>query len=131
MLDEQILYDSYAWQEFNFSNVRGIDPDQGLCLVIKHLSGSEACRILIRDEDATPTDTYLVQTEDAGQSWEAIPDGSMIFAVYGKVCTPGEPVVSNTYYLTNVEFKLRVGSDPAARADAGVQLLNQPEVTQP
>ena len=37
---EATLLDTYLRQEFTFSNVSGLSPDQGLCLVVRCLTGS-------------------------------------------------------------------------------------------
>jgi len=127
---ESTLTDYYLKQEFTFSGVSGLSPDRGLCLVIEHVWGSEACKVLIERSGFYSSRSNLVETADAGLSWSA-PDGqSMLFWVYGTITTAGEPTVEVTRYLQGTQIRLEVGDDAGPPIRTGVTMLNAPQVTE-
>ena len=130
VLKENTLTGTYTWREFSFANVSDLSPQQGLCLVIKHVTGSEACKILIQDKDFSSSRTNLIKTTNAGASWTAPSEESMLFCVYGTVTNAGEPDIQNTYYIRGVRIKLSVGDGAGESVSTGVRILNAPEVTE-
>ncbi len=129
-LDENMLTGSYTWQESSFANASGLSPSQGLCLVIKHAAGTEACEILIQDDHFYSSRTNLIKTTNGGVSWTAPSEQSMLFRVYGTVTTTGEPDIQNTYYIRGVRIKLSVSDGAGESVSTGVKILNKPEITQ-
>lgn len=136
VLGEKTLYEStlsplfWTLKEFDFSNVSGLSPGQKLCLILKWVSGTEACQVLIRDEYVPASSAGYMQSTDRGVSWTQYSDQSLLFRVHGTVTTEGQPQVETTYTVQTVNFTLRKGDDTQAVVHAGVQLLNGPEVMQ-
>lgn len=136
VLEDKTLQEStlsplyWSLQEFTFSNVSGLSPEHGLCLVLEWVSGTEACQVLIRDEDAPPAAPGFMRSTNQGIAWTRYSDQSLLFWVYGTVTTEGEPLIESTYYLDRVTVTLQAGTDAQSTVQAGVRLLNRPEVTQ-
>ncbi len=127
---ESDLTDTYLWQEFTFSNVSGLAPSQGMCLVLQFVSAdSHSCNVQYQSYGAWMFGTNLVRTASAGSSWISETDQSMLFHVYGTVTTPGSPETVNVYSLRGVDITLRVQDQPTASVQTSVEVLNGPEVT--
>ncbi len=127
LLDESTLTDSYASQEFLFSNVTGFTPGRGLCIVIMHISDAEACSIRI-DSNYSSSRSHMVQTTNGGSTWFAPAGESMIFDVYGTITSTGTPQPVETSYVESVRVKLRAGDLPGGVVSGSVRALNEPEV---
>jgi prepilin-type N-terminal cleavage/methylation domain-containing protein len=128
-LSESSLSDTYLWREFPFSKASGIAPTQGICLVLKWISDAHSCDAHYVATGVTMPNSNLVDSSNGGTSWTARTSQSLLFYVYGTMTAPTPPQTLHLYYLTGVQIKLRVGSDPNARVQTAVQILNQPEVT--
>lgn len=135
VLEEKTLLEStltwfYTTQEFTFSSVSGLSPQEGLCLVFKWISNGTACEILGQDEDVHTSNIRLSKSTNRGASWSTLYDESLLFRIYGTVTTSGEPLIENTYYLKTVGITLRTGSDEQTTVYTATKTLNKPEVTQ-
>ena len=135
VLEEKTLLEStlrwfYTTQEFSFSSVSGLSPQQGLCLVFKWISNGTACEILGRDKNVHTSNIRLSKSTNRGASWSTCYDKSLLFWIYGTVTTSGEPHIENTYYLKTVGITLRTGNDEQSMVCTAAQTLNKPEVTQ-
>jgi hypothetical protein len=127
---ESTLLPTYLDQEFTFSTAGGLSPTQGLCLVVRWVANDVACKVRARNGNVTDLNIALARSTDGGLTWAALPNQSMLFAVYGTVTTSTSPQVQNTYYLEGVDINLRTGGDSLAVVQTGVRLLNRPEVNQ-
>jgi type II secretory pathway pseudopilin PulG len=127
---ESTLLPTYLDQECTFSTVTGLSPTQGLCIVIKWVANDVACKVRVRNGNVADLNIALIRSTDGGLTWAALPNQSMLFAVYGTVTTSTSPQVQNTYYLEGVDVKLRTGGDSRSVVQSGVRLLNRPEVNQ-
>jgi hypothetical protein len=135
VLEEKTLLEStlrwyYTTQEFSFSSVSGLSPQQGLCLVFKWISNDTACKILGQDEDVYASDIRLSKSTNRGATWSRRYDESLFFWIYGTVTTEDEPQIENTYYLKTVGITLRTGNDQQSTVYAATKTLNKPEVIQ-
>jgi hypothetical protein len=126
---ESALLTTYSNQEFTFSTVGGLSPQQGLCLVIRWIANGTACRVRGRNSGVTASNIALVKTTNRGAAWSTLVGQSLFFTVYGTVTTAGTPQTQNTYSLSGVELKLRAGSDAQSIVQTGIKTLNRPEVT--
>ena len=113
-----------------YTQVYGLSPQQGLCLVFKWVSGNEACRILGRDRNVPVSSFFLAKSTDRSISWSPLSGQSLLFSVYGTVTTPGTPQIQNTYYLNGVGIRLKAGTDDQATVQTNVRTVNRPQVTQ-
>ena len=126
---ESALTLSCVVQEFDFSNVTDLSPDQGLCLVFKWISDGTACELHGQTSGATPADGHVLKSADSGLSWSVENGNSLLYAVYGTVKTPGTPLVETTQYLGGVTLTLQAGSDGQSVVQTGSRVLNEPEMT--
>ena len=97
---------------------------------MKHVSGTEACQILIRDDNVPSSIAGYMRSDNQGVTWTQYTDQSLLFWVYGTVTTVGEPQIQSTYALERVAISLQAGADDRSVVQTGVRLLNRPEVIQ-
>ncbi len=124
-LYESDLTDSYLWQEFAFSNVSALSPDDGLCLVLKFAAGSWPAASVRYDNVGVSGEFY---TYNAGADWGMTFNDELRHYVYGTYFTPGPPQTATRQYVMSVRVTLRTGSDPASRVVTTAQTLNCPEL---
>jgi hypothetical protein len=129
-LPEVTLLDTYLKQEFTFSNVSGLSPDQGLYLVIICLSGSYPARIRGQYKCVNESNIMLACTTNYGDSWWTFYDDSFLFSVYGTVTTSGQPQIQNTYTLESVGMSLRTGDNKQTTISTGLKTPDKPKVIQ-
>ncbi len=128
-LEETLNENTYLRQRFTFSDVSGLSPQKGLCLVLKPL-GSYPGLLWGQDGGVSTPNSYLVMSYDSGTSWSTRTSESLLFSVYGTVTTSGQPTIKNTYYVRAVQIKIRTGTDEQSTVYAGVKCINKPEVKQ-
>ena len=121
--EEDLSTDQSLWRQFEFTNVSGLAPGEGLCLVLQWAGDDHNVRF-----DNTGGSGRLV-TGDSGSSWTNESNTSMNYYVYGTVVTPG--VTAPPYLVRGVGIVLRSGSDPGSRISTAVAVLNEPWVDQP
>lgn len=119
------------WYEVAFSEVSGLSPGQGLCLVFEFATDpyweEYCCKIEYHDDGgATPPNTRMVETENGGSSWTSPVGKSLRFNVYGMVT--GSEAGGGVDRVSCLHVSLRTGPDPSTRVDTAVQVLNTPEV---
>jgi hypothetical protein len=87
------LPDAYAWREVSFSSVSGLDPAQGICLVITQASDTTGARVWYHESgSAMPQKTHWTQTTNTGDSWDQpVSNRDMYFYAYGTITTQGPP----------------------------------------
>lgn len=81
---------SYIWIEVPIGGVQGLDPTVGLCLVVKHVSGSGNSCIIEYEQNGSPMtpNCHWMTTSNSGSSWSTPNDTrDMRFYVYGTVTT--------------------------------------------
>jgi len=121
----------YVLKEVTYTQVSGLSPQEGLCLVLRWLSGDDgACKFLGQDQGVTAPNLVLYESPNKAVSWPVLSGQSLIFMVYGTVTAAGTPQIQNTYYLNAVGIRLRVGADTQATVQTSVRTVNSPEVTQ-
>lgn len=126
---ESSLSSAYAWQQFSFTNVSGIAPNAGLCLVMTTSDSDPSCDLRYQNSNATGSNMWFVQSGGSGSSWSIQSDADMLIYVYGTVTTP-DPVAYQ-YWLTSVRCALRVGGDGNSRLATSIRVLNEPQVNGP
>jgi hypothetical protein len=129
-LQESLLPLLYLVQEMTYTQVCGLSPQRGLCLVFRWQSDAEACKLLGQNKNVTAANVTLAKSTDGSVSWSVLPSQSLLFSVYGTVTTAGTPQIQNTYYLTAVGIRLRAGTDNQATVQTSARTINRPEVTQ-
>lgn len=117
--------------EYSLSNVSGLSPDQGICLVFRHVAGSgTACLLQGQNQNNTPEYGNLVESTDQGGSWSSYPNQTLVYTIYGTVTTPGAPQIEETNYVRAVRIELRSGADDQSTVRTSAHTLNRPEVVQ-
>ena len=134
VIDEGMLYESnltssFQWQQFTFSNVSGISPSTGLCLVVQWNADSQACDIQYQALLALDSNGMMVRTLNGGSLWLAPLAQDMIYYIYGTYSTTN-PVAYN-YWLTDVRLVLRSGSDTQGRVQTTIRTIDEPQVSGP
>ncbi len=113
-----------------FNNIKGLSPDMGVCLVIRHLQGpGDVVGVEYGGLLGLLGGTNLTVSNDGGSSWSTVTQ-SFTFYLYGRVVRPGHDIVTNTYTLQNIRATLgrRHEQHPST---ATVSLLNRVEVAGP
>jgi prepilin-type N-terminal cleavage/methylation domain-containing protein len=136
VLEEKSLQESGLWllyllQELTYTQVSGLSPQQGLCLVFGWASGDDgSCKLLGQNQGVTASNLALLKSTNKAVTWSSLPGQSLLFWVYGTVTTAGTPQIQNTYYLNGVGIRLKTGTDDRATVQTSVRIVNKPEVTQ-
>jgi len=124
---ESRLTDWYLWREFPFTNVDGLKPGRGLCLVIDSIfSDADLCDVRLDNKGA---DGGLLKTDNGESGWTFKDNQSLLYAVYGKVTTSTTPDPVTRTYLRGIGIRLRAGPDPATVVETAAPLFNAPEVS--
>ena len=90
---EDQLPDATGWFDVRFTQLDGLDPSQGLCLVIGYRSGSANAGLIQYEEGGSPMTpgTHWMTSNDAGSSFtNPVQHQDMCFRVYGTVLTEGQ-----------------------------------------
>lgn len=121
---------TYQWTYVDLDGAARLAADEGACLVIKHLSGSLPCHVLL---DGSPTgfvsDMSFVMSTDAGQNWGATTAMSLEFTVYGTYTTPDLVGDVTRTFAQRATLDVRAGDQSSSSVHSAVGLLNEPEVT--
>ena len=91
-VNESSLSSQMSWVNVPFTKVQGIDPSQGLCLVIAHRNGNNGIAVVqYEDGGGMTANTHWTTTNNLGFSYTA-PNTrqDMLFRVYGTVTTSGD-----------------------------------------
>ncbi|MHC4518142.1 MAG: hypothetical protein ACYTAS_06110 [Planctomycetota bacterium] len=128
---ESTLAAGFGRVEYSLSNVSGLSPDQGICLVFRHVAGNgTACLLQGQNQNNTPEYGNLVESIDQGGSWSSYPDRTLVYTIYGTVTTAGAPQIEETNYVRAVSVELRSGVDDQSTIRTSANTLNRPEVDQ-
>jgi hypothetical protein len=124
-MEQLALTDYFQWIEKSFTNATGLSPDVGLCLAFITYDPHSA-RLRYQSGGVMTTNNALVEGDDEG--WGTVyPDMALQYYVYGTIATEGAPVASQ--HLVTVRIGLSAGTEPPARLDSAVHLLNAPDVS--
>jgi prepilin-type N-terminal cleavage/methylation domain-containing protein len=93
LVDETTLPADFLWQQTSLSSVAGIDPGEGLCLV---MLGTEllGCGRVEFEQDGVPMpdNMHWLSTSTMGTTWSKGVNKSMRVYIYGTVTTNGPPL---------------------------------------
>jgi prepilin-type N-terminal cleavage/methylation domain-containing protein len=128
LLESSLLY-NYLLRSFTFTTVTDLPPDQGVCLVIRYISGTKSCTVLTHDKATGLSSMALLKTTDGGATWSKPSQESRIFWVFGTVTTPGTPDVVETRYLQAVNVTVNTSTTDDTLVQTAVPVLNHPEVS--
>ena len=92
-VSEVTLSDSMLWVDLSFSGVSGLDPDDGLCVVLRYVSGVGDAARIEHEQDSAPATPGLVfmTSTDMGTTWTESASDQLRIYVYGTYTTLGAP----------------------------------------
>ncbi len=129
LLNEQSLSSVYQWQEFTFSGVSGLLPTESLCLVLRHVSDTESCKVQYQDAGASDPNLAFLESTNGGVSWSALAGKSMLFYAYGRATTAATPSGPTSSYVRQVSLLLQAGDEASPILRTAASMHNCPEVT--
>ena len=108
-------------RQFTFSNVSGLDPGEGLCLVLQWVADVYSASVRYD----TAGGSGLLVTSNGGGSWTCDSGQSLTYYVYGRAKMPEiDPGPHGRLYA--IEISLRTGELPASGVLTSAVTLNQP-----
>lgn len=116
---------TFFWEEYFFTNVVGIPPDQGMCLVFVGVSDEISLEILY---DGASGSGLLLST-NGEVTWSYSGTSALNYVVYGTYSTIG-PIV-DAYALIGVDVRLVATDSGSAVLYASAPTFNTPEVLVP
>lgn len=111
----------FSWVQFMFSNVSGLDPDEGLCLVLQWDTDLHSASVRYD----TAGGSGLLVTSNGGSSWSRDSGRSLTYYVYGRAKMP-DPDPGPHGRLYAIEISLRAGELPESGVLTSAVTLNQP-----
>jgi hypothetical protein len=117
-------------------------------VIVTDLTRTDYCLVVSGDDNSigyaqyfystsAPVDAiYMRWSTDGGVTWSPttskLKQQDVRFYVYGASASQTtQPVVTQRYFVTSTGVTVRIGSDPSARVETSVQILNAPEVASP
>lgn len=70
----------------------------------------------------------VLESLDAGASWQVQPTRQMFWRLYGTYTTPGSSYTVDRSYVSHINIVLQAGNTSHSRIDASVPLVNAPEL---
>jgi len=125
-MPESSLGTGYATQEYAFSGVKGLRPDEEACLCFVTNSSSPTADIEHRGSGVSLSNAQLVRGVPAWTNTYS--DRAPRFWVYGTYATPGATQTVTRYHMQRVNLRLRVGADEMTQVVSAVHTRNLPEV---
>ncbi|MEE8154476.1 MAG: prepilin-type N-terminal cleavage/methylation domain-containing protein [Phycisphaerales bacterium] len=113
---------AWAWHEYSFGEEGWRMPEEGICLVLEHDSGTSSVTIRYDDDSGSGR----LRTLDGGASWTYDSGRRMICQLYGKITRPGPSQYATCGSLKLVRVTLQAGSPDAPRTQTSIQTLNVP-----
>ncbi len=125
ILHESSLTDNLTTQYLDVDAVTGLGPSDGLCFVLAWGSGGATISKVQFDDGGG---AGRLVSGNGGSSWSYNSGKALIYAAYGRVCTPGPLQYATRHYVTAVRLTLQGDSDAATHTSTAARLLNAPEV---
>ncbi len=120
-----LLFNTFSWQQFNFSNVNGLSPSERVCLVIRDNLPPLNTQVQLDSAGGSG----LLITDDAGVTWTHNGSKALQYYVYGTITQPGPDQAVTRQHLTSVRLALEAGdADTALPIETSARTANLPEV---
>jgi hypothetical protein len=125
-IPENNLTAAFGWNTATFASpITGLPLHRRFDLVFAGLGGSiNDAQIYASDAGANG----VLESSDAGASWQLMSSRQMFYKLYGTYSTPGTSYDVARGRVKHVRVMLRAGSQAHARVDARIPLLNAPEL---
>ena len=128
VIAEASLNDFSAWYEVDFSKEVELDADTGACIRLAGTGAGAAMALEYGTENPQMSNSKLFTSDNQGQSWSEYGSSSFPTFVLGTLLTEGDPEIVDVYNIPNITISLRSGDDPNTQVEAGIALLNVPEI---
>jgi prepilin-type N-terminal cleavage/methylation domain-containing protein len=124
-MDEANLTSSYAWTQFAYSTVKGLDPHTGLCLTL--IMNVDDAHVATVQYDGNAGSNRL-QTKSGEGNWAIASTESMLYRVYGTYSYYGPDQTATREHVTGVRIALQPTGDDSTALITTAYLLNRPEL---
>jgi len=130
-VSESLMSTGFGWFEAAYTAVSGLARDQGLAIVLRHMSGTYACTVRVSTGSGDAAGARVGDCENkfctttGGASWVVEADSSVVFELYGRYTFIPTSVVT-LYNLSSVVVALDM---PDADIETRIHALNRPETT--
>jgi hypothetical protein len=118
------LSSTAGWIDLVFSNVAGLSPDEGLCLVLGWGADSPSVGL-----EYCGVGADRLVSANGGGVWVVETNSSMLFTVLGAYTVGG--TLMTVDILARVDVELHSGGEEPAALHASVNTVNRPEVASP
>lgn len=122
---ESSLMGSYTWATISFPDCLRLTPGEKAALVFKHFFGGGTVAYFRYDKKAG---IGMLETSNAGSSWNLRSDQAMEYEIYGQVAQQGPDQTVTRHYLTGVSLEMESQDVLASPLRHATQLLNRPEI---
>jgi hypothetical protein len=116
------LGSQYSWVDAHFTRMGRFPRGADLCVLMRSIEDGNAGTI------RTNLGRGLFTTADAGASWAYQGDRSVLCQLYGRLSTAGPRQQLSVRQVMYMGVGLRVGAEGNPAVQAGVALLNRPQV---
>lgn len=117
------------WEPFTFNLVSGLSPNDGLCLVLQHVSDKHSAQVVYQASGAFIPNATLVTSADQGVTWSSNSFGALQLYVYGTYMTPDTTVAPGPLKVVYISLESQgAGAAVAMRLDSAVVCLNRPSM---
>ena len=120
---------AYQWIDYSIANVKDLDCDQGICMVITSTDTAEACQVEGQLGGAAVPGASGVWSSDKGSTWNGWSESAILFQAYGTVTS--KTASGSVQSLGALRVAVRSGDEPRARVDTSIPTLNGPKVVMP
>lgn len=70
----------------------------------------------------------VLESDDAGASWQFMSTKQVYYRLYGTYTTPGPTYDVSSSHLSNIDVRLQTGTQTHSRVEASISLANRPQV---
>jgi prepilin-type N-terminal cleavage/methylation domain-containing protein len=84
-MNESDLSSGMSWFTIPFASAGNVLPDDGVCIVLAHVSDTHSCAVGIVEGSVMDSRGSLAVSDTGGLAWTAVPDASLMYELYGTV----------------------------------------------
>ena len=106
--------------------IRGLSLSRKHALVWANYGSAEAAKLYYNDADQ-PT-TSVLESTNGGASWRFVEDQQVYYQLLGTYSMPGPTYNLTRKFIPRVRVTLQADPATHARVEAGIQLVNRPEL---
>lgn len=103
-----------------------LTSEQGACIVLRIDNPSHGVGIFYTTGNTMPDQSFLINSNDSGATWDTWTSYSLVYALYGRYVSQPAGGDEASQYITHVDVHLEAGSTHPYVLDAAATLLNRP-----